>query len=82
MKKFWETVNKILTILSIAMILFWCWKFFGPGGSHVRAAVAGSGFSLRRMFFTSLAACCIAYLIWRGFSYYYAKKYKLPNDEE
>jgi len=82
MKKFLETLNKILTVLSILMIMFWCWKFFGPGGSRVRAAMSGSGFGLRRLFFMSLAGCCIAYLVWRGFSYYYTKKYKLPDDEE
>lgn len=83
MKKIWEKINKILAILSAAIVICWVWKFFGPGGKEARAsAVPQTGFGFRQLFFISVAACCVGYLVWWGLVRYYSHKYDLPDEDD
>ncbi|MDO4952433.1 MAG: hypothetical protein Q4E34_01225 [Synergistaceae bacterium] len=82
MNRSWKMVNRILTLLTVLILVFWCWKVFGPGGQEIRNRFIGTGFGLRQMFFMGVAVCCIGYLLWRGLAYYYEKKYGLDDDED
>ncbi len=82
MKQLWKTVNRILTLLAIAILAVWCWKAFGPGGRQFRANMPFVGFGLRQLFFIGVAACCVGYLVWRALTYYFETKYDLHDEDD
>lgn len=74
-----NNLNRLLTILSIFVMLLWAWKWLGPGGSTIRArdsfAMSRVGLSVLDMLSISLLVVCAGYLIWRLLSYFFWHKY-------
>lgn len=74
-----NNLNRLLTILSIFVMLLWAWKWLGPGSSAVRArdsfAMSRVGLSAIDMLLISLLVVSAGYLIWRLLSYIFWHKY-------
>ena len=45
-----KTINNILTVIAALFLMFWAWKWFGPGSAEIRqsgeAELRRSGLSL------------------------------------
>ncbi|MCE5201275.1 MAG: hypothetical protein LLF78_02010 [Synergistaceae bacterium] len=79
-----KTINRILTAAAVLFLMFWAWKWFGPGHAELRgsgeAAVRAAGFGLMDMVWISIAVVCGGYLLWRLLTFLFWHKYF--NDEE
>ena len=31
-----KTINNILTVVAVVFLMFWAWKWFGPGSAEIR----------------------------------------------
>lgn len=66
-------IQRLLTIVSVAIIALWAWKFFAANPQN-----ASSLFTRGRtqsMLLIGIIGFCVAYLLWRFLSFFFWKKY-------
>ncbi len=74
-----KTINNILTAVAMLFLMFWAWKWFGPGSAEVRqsgeAELKRAGLSLPDLVWISVAVTSGGYLLWRGLTALFWHKY-------
>ena len=83
-----KTINNLLTAAALIFLLFWAWKGFGPGSVEVRQSgeleLKRTGLSFSDLIWISIAVTSGGYLLWRGFTALFWRKYfkdGTPPDE-
>ena len=74
-----KTINNILTVIAALFLMFWAWKWFGPGSAEIRqsgeAELRRSGLSLADLIWVSVAVTSAGYLLGRGLTALFWHKY-------
>ena len=83
-----KTINNILTAVAVVFLMFWAWKWFGPGSAEVRQSgqleLKRTGLSFTDLIWISVAVTSGGYLLWRGHTALFWHKYfkdGTPPDE-
>ena len=83
-----KTINNILTVVAVVFLMFWAWKWFGPGSAEVRQSgqleLKRTGLSFTDLIWISVAVTSGGYLLWRGLTVLFWHKYfkdGTPPDE-
>ena len=83
-----KTINNILTAVAVVFLMFWAWKWFGPGSAEVRQSgqleLKRTGLSFTDLIWISVAVTSGGYLLWRGLTALFWRKYfkdGTPPDE-
>ncbi len=74
-----KTINNILTAIAAIFLMFWAWKWFGPGSAEIRQSgesqLSRSGLSFADLIWISVAVTSAGYLLWRGLTALFWHKY-------
>lgn len=74
-----KTINNLLTVAAAIFLLFWAWKWFGPGSAVVRQSgemeLKKTGLSFSDLIWISIAVTSGGYLFWRGLTALFWHKY-------
>lgn len=74
-----KTINNILTVVAVVFLMFWAWKWFGPGSAEIRQSgeleLKRTGLSFTDLIWISVAVTSGGYLLWRGLTALFWHKY-------
>lgn len=74
-----KTINNILTVVAVVFLMFWAWKWFGPGSAEIRQSgeleLKRTGLSFTDLIWISVAVTSGGYLLWRGLTALFWLKY-------
>ncbi len=74
-----KTINNILTVAAVVFLMFWAWKWFGPGSAEVRQSggleLKRTGLSFTDLIWIGVAVTSGGYLLWRGLTALFWHKY-------
>ncbi len=78
-----KTLNNILTAIAALFLMFWAWKWFGPGSADIRQSgeseLRRSGLSFLDLISIGIAVTSSGYLLWRLLTLLFWRKY-FKND--
>lgn len=74
-----KKINDLLTAAAVIFLMFWAWRWFGPGSAATRelesAELSRVGLRFSDLAWIGAAVTSAGYLLWRGLTFLFWYKY-------